>query len=168
MKALYNNPSSLIKVSQAGQSIVEVLVATAVVGVVITAIASGLTLSVKNTAEAKYKTLATTMAQQALEVYRRERVVQGWESFRDALGAGGTYCLNTLPTNSTAFVNLATGACTQDVVIAGTGFRRSAEVVPSNLDADPEPEQLQVTITMSWRDGARQRSVNIEQAFRQW
>jgi Tfp pilus assembly protein PilV len=95
---------------QLGQTIVEVLIATAVVGTVLTAVAGALTFSVKNTAQARYRALAASQAQDAVEVFRRERALLGWESFQAEINPG-VYCYNTLPTNSTQFFAVTPGAC---------------------------------------------------------
>ncbi len=149
--------------TQAGQSIIEVLVAIAVVGVVLTTIASGLTYSVKNTAEARYRSVATALAQDAVEVFRRERSILGWESFYEVfVGAPDqVYCFNTLPANSAAFVALSEGACSAGFQQVGTEFRRQVTV-------DPTGSILTVTVVVSWYDGDNQRSVQVQQDFQQW
>lgn len=142
-----------------GQSIVEVLIAVAVVAVVLTTVAAGLTYSVKTTSEARYRAFATNYAQDAIEVFRRERATLGWELFRDNIEAGTT-CLNTLPATTDAFINLTPAACTVGVPMLGMDFRR--EVVVTFLS----PDEIQVEAVVSWTDGNRSPEISVVQQFR--
>jgi type II secretory pathway pseudopilin PulG len=145
----------------AGQSIIEVLIATGVVGAILTAIAATLTYSVKNSAENKYRSVATAKAQEVIEVYRRERHFQGWETFVDAIGGGGVYCLNTVPSNSEEFNTLTPDdGCVDGVAEAGTEFTREAIVTPT-------ANTVKIVAEVSWYDGNIQRQVIIEQELYQ-
>ncbi len=139
-----------------GQTIVEVLIAVAVMALVLTAVAAVLSMSVKNSAETRFKAVATQKAQQAVEVYRRERKVLGWTNFIANVG-NGTYCLNELPTNSDEFKALANGACGEGIAEAGTEFTREA------LVSQPAANVVRVVVTVSWQDGNRTRSVVVTQ-----
>lgn len=140
----------------AGQTIVEVLVAVAVLGLVLTAVAAMLTLTVKNAAESRSKALATQRAQEAVEVYRRERKVLGWTEFLANVG-DGTFCLNILPTNSDEFKALANGECTEGVPEAGTEFIREVTV------SQPAAGVVKIEATVGWTDGNKSRSVVVTQ-----
>lgn len=144
-----------------GSSMIEILIATGVVGLVMTAVAAGLVLSVKNTSISKFKVLATTRAQEAMEVFRREKVILGWGQFYDVL-ATGTYCLNSLPADSTAFKALSTGACASGAKIAGTEFLREGLVNFVNS------QEIRVEIVVSWTDNDVPRSVNLIQEFKEY
>jgi prepilin-type N-terminal cleavage/methylation domain-containing protein len=149
--------------NQAGQSLIEVLIAVAIVGVILTTIAGGMTYSIKNTAESRYRSLATTLAQDAVEVFRRERSLLGWESFYEIFtGAPSeTYCFNTLPATSTQFANVTPGDCTVGFAQVGTEFTREVIV-------DPAGGQLRVEAVVSWYDGSDQREVRVVQDFQDW
>lgn len=144
-----------------GQSIIEVLIATGVVGAILTAVAATLTFSVKNSAENKYRSVATTKAQEAIEVFRRERAFLGWETFIDALGSGGVYCLNVLPSNSTAFASLTSSECEAGVAEAGTEFTREAVVT------FPTASSVRIQAIVTWYDGAIERDVTVTQELYQ-
>jgi len=144
---------------QAGQSIIEVLIATLVVGLVLTAIASSLTFSIKNTAQTKQRELASNYAQEGLEVFRRERNLQGWTSFTEALNTN-TFCLNELPADSQAFRDLPAGECEGGTVIAGSTLTRTAYV--RVIDADT----IEITIGVAWDDSNQMREVSVVQEFR--
>lgn len=155
-------PTLLSTASQAGQSIVEVLVATAVVAVVMTAIAAAMTVSVKNTAQAKYRSLGTQLAQENLEVFRRERDRLGWETFYEVLdddGSIGTYCFSqTLPTTAQNFVDLtATASCENGFALVGTTFTRSVQYQLDSTD------QVTLRSTVTWLDADNVREVELVQ-----
>lgn len=143
----------------AGQTIVEVLIATGVVGVVLTAIAAGLSYSVKNSSDAKYRAFATSYAQDAIEVFRREKALLGWETFSENLTAG-TYCLNDLPTNTAAFLALTPGSCATPTAQFGVDFNREAQVTLVN------PTEIQVVVVVNWADFNRTPEVRVTQQFR--
>jgi Tfp pilus assembly protein PilV len=144
---------------QSGQSIIEVLISTSVIAMVMVAIAGGIVLSLKNTSDSKFRGLATSRGQEAIEVYRRERAILGWDSFHDAITTG-TVCLNTLPTNSTEFLALAVGECAQGTAVAGTTLTREAVV------SVPAADEVKVEIVVTWVDGQTTREVRQIQAFR--
>lgn len=146
---------------QKGSSMIEILIATGVVGLVMTAVASGLVLSVKNSAISKYKVLSATRAQEAMEVFRREKVLLGWAQFYESLSAN-TYCVNTLASDSAQFKAMETGACSDGDFIAGTSFTREALV---NITS---PDEIRVEIVVDWLDGDIQRNSNLIQEFKQY
>jgi type II secretory pathway pseudopilin PulG len=140
---------------------IEILIATAVVGMVMTAVASGLVLSVKNSAIGKFKVLATTRAQEGLEIFRREKVIQGWSQFYSDLSTG-TYCINKVASDSAQFNAMQTGSCDENSKIAGTSFIREALV---DLQS---PESIRVEIVVKWLDGNIPRSTNLVQEFKKY
>lgn len=142
-----------------GQSIIEVLIVILVVGTVLTALAAGLTMSIKNTTQSKQRSLATSFAQESLEVFHRERSVSGWSSFHGALNSG-TYCFNQLPVDSTEFELLSPGACPVGDHIAGTNFKREATVTVG-------PDEVTVVSTVSWFDGDTEKQVSVQQGYRE-
>jgi type II secretory pathway pseudopilin PulG len=145
-----------------GQTLVEILIATAVVAVVLTAIATSLSFTVKNSAEARYRAVASSLAQEAVEVFRRERSVQGWEAFYAGLPASATYCFNTLPTSPVVFTQ-GTGAC------GTTYFSPSGTAVSFKREASLQKGANQVTITVvvSWEDTADWNDVTVTETLRE-
>jgi Tfp pilus assembly protein PilV len=146
---------------QRGSSLIEIIIATGVMALVLTAIVAGMTMSLKTTAQSEYRTQAVKRAQEALEIFRRERTLLGWDSFSSELVDSGTYCFQTLPAPRTPFL---LGACTDDsnIVISGVDFYRQAVVDIIAADS------LQVTVTVNWDNGDGPRNVEITQVFRQW
>lgn len=87
---------------QQGSTLIELLIATMIVGTVVTAVAAGVSNSVKNNAEARYRDIATVLAQKGIEVLRAERGKVGWVTFHDSVPVG-TYCMDA---NSSAVASL--------------------------------------------------------------
>lgn len=151
--------SRLNQGNQSGQTIIEVLIATVVVALVMTAIASALTSSLRNTAEGKFRSYANTHAQQAMEVFIRERNLLGWQQFTESV-ISGAFCLNELPADSAAFLIMPSGSCTEGVAFAGTEFVRQANVTVVNA------EEIRVEVEVLWEDNGRNREVSLTQEFK--
>lgn len=145
--------------SNAGQSIIEVLVATVVVALVMTAIAAALTSSLRNTTESKFRSYAVAHGQEAMEVFVRERSLLGWQQFQEAV-ISGQFCMNDLPTNSEAFITMPVGTCANGVAYSGTNFVREANVTVVS------PDEIRVEVFVTWSDNGRDREVSLVQVFR--
>jgi type II secretory pathway pseudopilin PulG len=151
--------------SQKGSSLIEIIVATGVMALVLTSIVAGLTLSLKTNAESEYRSQAVSRAQEAMEIFRRERTLLGWEAFSSSLVGDTEYCFKELPDPFEAFTG---GACdsSDTIVISGQEFIREAEV---NVDvANPSDPQVRVKIIMSWTTNENTKDVEIVQIFRKW
>jgi type II secretory pathway pseudopilin PulG len=83
----------------AGQTIVEIVIAIGVVGLVMTTVVGVVSVSLRNTARAKAKTLATKYTQEGIEYFRAQRNLMGWETFFQTLQQrqGANFCMTTLP-----------------------------------------------------------------------
>lgn len=147
-----------------GSSLIEIVIVTGVMALVLTAIVAGLTLSLKTNADSEYRSRAVQRTQEAMEVFRRERTVRGWDVFISSFTSGATYCLAELPAPTEEFTE---GACFNEdsIVISGVDFYREAVVTVDN--SDPTDPQLRVELTTSWDSGSGERTVNIVQSFQQ-
>lgn len=145
--------------SQLGSTLVEVILVTAVVATVLTALAASVSMSAQNTNRNQTTTMATSLAQEMLEVFHRERYALGWESFRTALGSG-TYCLNDLPADSASFSNTANQECAGTEFITDTNYQREAVVTISS-------DQVRVVSVVSWMDGHDEKQIEVEQIFKE-
>lgn len=150
---------------QRGSGLIEIIVATGVMALVLTSIVAGLTLSLKTNAESEYRFQAVKRAQEAMEIFRRERTLLGWDAFVTALKASNIYCFKDLPAPFESFVP---GACanTDVIVISGQEFVREANVTVD--ETDPNNPQIKVIITMSWLTNDNIKDVEIAQVFRRW
>jgi type II secretory pathway component PulJ len=146
---------------QLGQTLIEILIATAVVGLVITAVAAGLTFSIKSTSNSQYRTLATEESQQVVEFLRRERSQIGWESFVEQLPSGD-YCVNQLPSDNDGLAGLVLGACSQNVVRLGTEWKRELTVTTSTATS------FEYFVTITWKDGDQEREIQVDGDLKPW
>jgi len=151
----------------AGQTLVEVIVATSVVALVMTAIVAIVTVSVRNTAQAKAKALATKYSQEGVEYFRQKRTDLGWESFYSILAEDGTtfgYCLASLPATNNAFQALTQSSCTASQAVDARGmFRRDAAVTLSDVLG---VQIISVLVTVRWQEGTITRESRASQDFR--
>ena len=83
-------------INQRAFTFVEVLVATLIVAMVMTALGSMMALSARVAEANEMEQLAQLKAQQAIEFFRRERQVRGWRVFYDNLSSD-VYCISNLP-----------------------------------------------------------------------
>lgn len=144
---------------QAGQTLIEVILVTVVVATVLTALAASVSMSSKNTSENKKRSAASSLVQETLEMFHRERYDLGWDAFQAALSSE-TYCLNTLPTDSAGFIAASTGACDAGEVIAGTNYQREA-ILTVGVD------EVKVESVVTWLDSDQERQVSAEQTFKE-
>jgi len=136
-----------VKSIKNGQSLVEVVVALAVAGLVILAIIAGVTVAIRNATFAKNQTLATKFAQEGME-WLRSQQDKDWAAF--AVRAGQTFCLNNL--------TWSTGSCP---FALGGIFKRQAVLSGS------EP-RLEVRVTVSWQDTAGTHQSELTSYFSKW
>jgi Tfp pilus assembly protein PilE len=144
---------------RAGQTIVEVIIATAVVGLVMTAIVAIGSVSLRNTSRAKAKALATKYTQEGIEYFRTQRNLLGWESMFQTLkqnSGGVTYCMATLPYTQTGGLgNLPNRACLPtEFVDVRQIYQRRAHVTTSVVGGQ---NVITVVVTVSWNDSGNQQ-----------
>ena len=127
---------------QQGQTLVELVIVLAVVGLVVTGVVSIAAISVRNARFSRDQATAARYTQEASEWIRQERN-SGWVNFYGR--AGRTYCMDSLYWN-------ITNPCTSVQVVPNTIFTRTATL--TSLDAN----SVQVDIVVSWTDarGAHQ------------
>ena len=144
--------------TQTGSSLIELLIAIMVVGVVVTGVAYALTQSVKNTAESRYRELATAMAQDSIDLFRREREAQGWRAF--------TSLFTSFPTTiDAAVLTNRSGQCGPGNTFQAsrTTFQREIEVY-----TDAPSETLTINVIMTWNVGSDdERSITITQILKE-
>ena len=151
-----------MKKMSSGQTIIEIIIATGIVAIVLVAVMMGLTFSLKNTAQSKYQSLASKLAQEGMEAFRRERDALGFVSFRDQL-TSPTYCLPTIPNQLALF---SAGACdeAEGITLSGVTFYREAEINTGASVTEP----VEVKIVVSWLDGTQEHQTFATQQFTDW
>ena len=150
------------RLNNRGSTIIELLIAVMVVGLIVTVVANAVTFSIKNTGESRYRQVATILGQQVIEFVRGERNRKGLLNLKNTL-VSGTYCFKTIPTNLDT--TPTQGICDEDIddyiPMAGTNFLREVTV---SVGGAPEYSML-VTTTVSWTDGTETRQVELIQEF---
>lgn len=128
-------------ISQQAFTFVEVLVATLIVAMVMTALGSMMALSARVAEANEMEQLAQLKAQQAIEFFRRERLVRGWKVFDEKLNHGNTHCLNDLPTDTT--IDDLGSACGTDYV---DNFNFFYYAIEAKITQTLEPIDIQINI----------------------
>ncbi len=150
------------RLNSRGSTIIELLIAVMVVGLIVTAVANAVTFSIKNTGESRYRQVATILGQQVIEFVRGERNRKGLLNLKNTL-VSGTYCFKTIPANLDT--TPTPGQCGENlsdyIPMAGTNFLREVTV---SVGGAPEYSML-VTTTVSWIDGTETRQVELIQEF---
>jgi len=139
-----------------GQSLIEILLALATIVVIITAIAFSIISSLKNNEYSRDQNLATTYAQQGLELIRTQRN-NDYATFKSL---SGTYCLASTCTTLSSQVGNACGpagalGCGQNIGI----FERLAVVEPSSSSC--KGVATKVELSALWTDSQCNTSVNV-------
>ena len=134
-----------------GTSIIEILIATAMISL---AVVGALSLSSRSQAQnayAKNLAQATQYANQAADWIRGERNSLGYATLAAQNDDG--YCLNNLPVD---FTLIQSGNCGAGTYIASTPFTR-------NLTLTKDGNTLYFLIVVSWEDKTtRQASIELE------
>jgi prepilin-type N-terminal cleavage/methylation domain-containing protein len=124
--------------AQQGQSLIEVLVALGILGMVLTAVTTMINSSINNAQLSKTQSLATKYAQQAMETLRGVRN-RDYTAFRTY---NGTYCLG----KEQSVLGSAQSTCSTPNV---DNFIRSVQINPVGCS----PNVARVTVRVAWTDG---------------
>lgn len=155
------------RLSTRGNTIIEVLIAVVIVGLVLTTVASNFSSSVANSSEAEYRQVATRLAQDIIETLRKDKATQPWVTFA-ATPANGTYCV---PTNFTAYTSLTTGANLSTMNVSCAAHVKTTTNPPMSyyraVTKATSGNLVKYTIYVYWNSGiaGKERSVSVEQVF---
>ncbi len=155
--------------TRSGQSILEVVIATAMISVAIIAALSLANQSQKSSNYAKLLDQATAYNNQAADYFRNQKTLLGWGAFTekittDASGNTAYYCLATLPdSTSSTFETLTAGVCSDTDLILGTIFQREVSIDNSDLINGT----TNITITTTWPDTI-ERTATLTMELSQW
>lgn len=149
----------LLRSSNSGQTLIEVVVAVGLVVLVLTTLASGIAIGVRNNRVARDQASAKEYVRQSLEWARNIRDQAGWEAYATIIKStnGGVYCLPALPATYQLFNGSNTSNCSSsNVILAADGsptvFRRELKFTKSG---GTPPTQIAVEAKVTWIDGAR-------------
>ena len=138
-----------------GNTIIEVLIAATLIAVAILAALSLSSSSQKQTDYSRDLHLSSTYNDQSLDWLRNMRTIMGFASFVEAVQADGsgtvTYCLDTLPSTETEFINKIAQGCGASM-IPGTNLIRTIQLTPSGSPTDT----IYAKVTTSWSDGTHE------------
>jgi Tfp pilus assembly protein PilV len=129
-----------MKKLESGQSLFELVVAIAISALIIVAVVSLASTSIRNSDFSKNKSLAATYAQEATEWLRgqRDADINAFVTHAQA----PTWCFSGLNWN-------LSGPCGSSDLISGTPFTRQATFTES---VESGKNVIQVDVTVSWRD----------------
>lgn len=151
--------------SQRGQTLIEILIALAVVVLVLVAVVSRVVESVRNANFARNQLLATRFAQEGIEWTRSQRDRLGWFGFVSALDNDPvTYCILDLFSNP-LLEDLTDGSCAG--TIPGTVFGREILIDYEDLPS-PELDYVDVRVTVSWQDQIGDHTSELSTRLSQW
>lgn len=150
--------------NQRGSTLIEVLVAILLMAIVLTGLSTALSYTLKNSAQADYRQLATRHAQDVIEILRKERDSLGsWATFRSTLpSTGQVRCVPGTADQISEFTASTTCMTTNNVTVAESpvGFRRRVTIDQNTATL------VQVTVTVEWVEGSATRDVDLVQQFR--
>lgn len=150
-------------IKQYGSSMLELILALAVSLVIVTTIASVVTVSLRNSLFAKKQSEATRFAQEGMEWLRAQKETS-WSVFYGKSSAAGTsYCINSLAWPSSA-------VCTGTAFIPNTIYFRELKMTNKDLiPAAPGNESVEAEMTVSWEDGkGRHTTSKLTTQFTDW
>lgn len=125
-----------------GQSLIELLIAIAVVSLVLVGVVSLSGVSIRNESFSQNQSLASEYNRQALEWIRGYRD-SGWAAFKSYSSVtGNNYCANALPPD------WASSSCGTNF-IAGTRFQRVLNLTDGIVQPN---DSVVVTVVVSWTD----------------
>lgn len=148
------------KMQSSGSTIIELLIAVMVVGLIITAIANAVTYSIKNTAESRYRQAGAILGQQVMEFVRSEKNRMGLLNLKNTL-ITGSYCFSTIPSDLSVTPTPGVCGANNSISMAGTNFLRDVQVITTTS----APYKILVTVTTSWTEGSQTHDVELIQEF---
>ena len=128
-----------------GQSLIETIISLTVAFLVISSLVAGVVMAIRNTRFAKNQSLATKLAQEAIEKVRAYRDQNGWSVFKANCGNEAAVGFTNLPS---PFDSLSTD--------------------PIQCVEDGSPERVKVTVTISWSEGGRVHQSKLTTYLTRW
>ena len=138
--------------SSSGQSLVEVVVTTAIAMLILVALVGGATVAVRNIQYSRTRARAMELNRQATEWLRSERA-KSWLEFWNKL-EDGVYCLNNLDFDRHR-------SCGPDELIDST-FERQVDVFKESQD------KIKLMLTTSWTDSQGEHREEVVTYFTRW
>lgn len=143
---------------QRGNTLIELLVATVIVGVMLTGIAISLTYSIQREAVNRYREGATGLAEEISEYILLKRAQESWPTFFAGLNDLTNYCYSASPTA----LNSSGGSSCTPINKLGMDF------TPTVLITKPpagSPEKITAKITIEWEVDAKTKTYVLTQEY---
>jgi len=154
MRSTIQQFNNLTKYRLPGQSLVEAVVAVAVVLLLVTGLIVATTSSLRFSSLSKYRTQAITYANEGMEFVRRLRD----SSWTDFIAKDGTYCLSSTETWTKLEVD-------DDICIFDIDRFYARKVMFTYY---PLQEGMRVTVIVSWVEGEWVNSTSLASYFTNW
>lgn len=138
--------------NQQGQSLVEALIALGAAVLIISAITVAVITAVSNSDYSKYQNLATSYAQQGIEIVQQKSQLD-WNSVS---GLNGTYCLSNAPVGTTTLTQAQqSDKCPVNITNTSMQFSRLVKFTPNsnNCQNNDGSANMQIEVTVEWTDG---------------
>ena len=152
--AVEKNSAESVNSMQNGSTLIEVIIAVAVISLALIAIVASSVMVIRNQRYSAAQHQATAYTQESLEWVRKMRDTLGWATFFADLQADNpvapTYCLDSLPATTAAFEALSSSSSCA-AVITGSVFTRSMQITLSSS----APQIVTAITTVSWDDGGK-------------
>lgn len=144
-----------------GTSIIEIVIATALISVAIIAALSLTNSSQKQNIYARNLAEATKYTTQLVDWVRTQRDTVGWSTI--AAQNNGSYCLTSLPVDWNALPS--PGSCGPGSYIQGTTYQR--EITLESTDADKASGLVKIIVSTTWLEQVP-RQATVEMELTQW
>ncbi len=150
--------------SGSGFSLIEAIIATAVLASVLVGLASLLTFTSRSTTQARNRVIAGELAQEGIDFLRQERNILHFNGLQQILSDGDSFCLDDTSSFSQSVSDNVfddfddADACDYEIDM-GTDvlFKRTAEVV------DQDADLIIIEVVVFWMaEGVRETSVDAQ------
>lgn len=149
----------------AGQTLIEVIIAIGLVVLVLLTLVSALTLAVRNNQFAKDQVLARNRSREALEWLRSMRDQMGFDAFYSMVQSDSppvVYCLATLPSTTAGAIALGNQVCLPTDLVSGTKYVRSMTLTTPSVD------EVDATVAVTWTDGGKTHQSQSTLYLKRW
>lgn len=145
-------------VNQRGNTLIELLLATVIVGVVLTGVAISLTYSIQREALNRYREGATGLAQEVSEYLLLLRAQNNWQAFYAGVQDNTDYCYSDNP------VGITLGSGCPVITRLGMDFT-AAFSIDKPAVVPPTPEKVTANITITWEVDSDPKTYELTQEY---
>lgn len=144
--------------NQRGNTLIELLLATVIVGVVLTGVAISLTYSIQREALNRYREGATGLAQEVSEYLLLLRAQNNWQAFYAGVQNNADYCYSDNP------VGITLGSGCPVINRLGMDFTAAFSIEKPAV-VPPTPEKVTANITITWEVDSDPKTYELTQEY---